>query len=219
MLDPEQPAPPVAAAVATLGQRATRAGRFLLGLVGPPGVGKSTVAGALAGAWPAGDAVVVGMDGFHLADDELAGRGLDQVKGAPETFDADGFVALLRRLCDPGVGPVGAPGFDRSRERTVDDAVSIPRETGLVLVEGNYLLLDGPWRPVRDLLDEVWYLDLADELRRQRLVARHVAGGRTPDEAAAWVHRSDEANAALIAATRHLADAVLDVTTGQVSPA
>ncbi len=220
MLDPaEQPVPPVAAAVAALGRRASGSGRFLLGLVGPPGVGKSTVADALAAAWPTGDAVVVGMDGFHLADGELAARGLAHVKGAPETFDADGFVALLRRLRDPGADPVGAPGFDRVRERTVDDAVAIPRGTGLVLVEGNYLLLDGSWRPVRDLLDEIWYLDLPTAVRRQRLVARHVACGRTPVDAVDWVQRSDEPNAALIDATRHLADAVLDVTTGRVTAA
>lgn len=196
-------------------------GRCLLGLAGPPGVGKSTFSAALVRAWTGGSAgdrvaagrtaVVVGADGFHLSNQALADRGLADVKGAPETFDVDRFVALLRRLRSTDESTVRGPGFDRLRERTVPDAIEIPATTGLVVVEGNYLLCNGAWRPVRELLDEMWFLDLPDHVRVPRLVARHVAHGRTPEQAREWVQRSDEANARLVARTRPRADAVIAV--------
>lgn len=218
------PARPGAAEVAAgllphVSRRAERAERYLLGLTGPPGVGKSALAGALAEAFEhacgGGSAVVVGMDGFHLRQAELRRLGLAQVKGAPETFDADGFVALLRRLRDAG-SVVRAPAFDRSVEEPVPDAVLVRPSHRLVVVEGNYLLLDGPWAPARDLLDEVWHLRLPDTVRVPGLVARHEAHGRTPTAAREWVHRSDEANARLVAAAASRGDAVLDLETGRL---
>ena len=191
---------------------------MLLGLAGPPGVGKSMLAAALAAAYDAsrgsGRAAVVGMDGFHLRQAQLERLGLADVKGAPETFDAVGFVSLLRRLRDAR-RPVSAPAFDRRLEEPVPDAVTIAPEHRLVVVEGNYLLLDGPWAPVRALLDEVWHLRLPDEIRVPDLVRRHVAHGRTAQEAGAWVLRSDEANARLVAAAAPRADAVVDLLSGR----
>lgn len=193
--------------------------RCLLGVTGPPGVGKSTFAAAIAeeGAAAGRTVAVVGLDGFHLDDATLVERGLSDVKGAPDTFDVGGFIALLHRLRHFGdADPVRAPGFDRDREQTVPGAVTVPETTELVVVEGNYLLCDGPWRPVRDLLDATWFLELADDVRVSRLVSRHVAHGRTPEQAWQWVRRTDEANARRIDRTRHRADALVDMASRHV---
>jgi pantothenate kinase len=185
-------------------------------------VGKSTLAAAVMAAYErdagADTAAVVGMDGFHLRQAELVRRGLTDVKGAPETFDADGFVSLLRRLRDPR-SVTSVPVFDRSIEEPVADALTIRPEQRLVVVEGNYLLLDDVWRPVRDLLDEVWHLHLPDDVRVPDLVGRHVAHGRSAEAATEWVLRSDEANARLVATAASRADVVVDMRTGASTPA
>lgn len=200
--------------------RPRRPSRFLLGLSGAPGVGKSTLAAAVAASYQdaegAGTAVVVGMDGYHLRQAELVRRGLADVKGAPQTFDADEFVTLLRRLRDPSRA-VSVPLFDRSVEEPRPDAVDVLPGHRLVVIEGNYLLLDGPWAPVRELLDEVWHLLLPDEVRVPGLVRRHVAHGRPPDAAREWVLRSDEANARLVEEAAHRADGFVDCLTGTLS--
>lgn len=179
--------------------------RTLIGLAGCPGAGKSTVAAELVDALgPA--AALVPMDGFHLADAELVRRGWRDRKGAPHTFDVFGYVALLRRLRTEVDHPVYAPRFDRSIEDSIAGGICVEPSVEVVVTEGNYLLADhSGWEHVAPLLDECWYVDLADDVRIERLIARHVAHGRTPEAAAEWVHRSDEANAHLIAATAHRA--------------
>jgi pantothenate kinase len=181
----------------------SRSGRALLGLVGPPGCGKSTLAAALQAEF-ASVAQVVPMDGFHLANVELERLGRRGRKGAPDTFDASGYVALLRRLLvqsDDEV--VYAPEFRREIEEPIAGAIAVHARTQLVITEGNYLLLeDGPWAHVRELLDEVWYVDVPDEVRVHRLTKRHEQFGRSADEAAAWVANTDEPNARLIEASR-----------------
>ena len=193
-------------AIARLDRLVQSDGRRLLGLVGPPGAGKSSLAAAVQARWPA-QAQVLPMDGFHLAQVELARLGRADRKGAPDTFDAAGFVALLRRLRQPVTGEVVmAPEFRREIEEPIAGAIAVAPDMPLLIVEGNYLLLDeGPWASVAGLLDEVWYLDVDDTLRQQRLLARHVRHGRTPEQARAWIEQTDEPNARRIAATRQRA--------------
>lgn len=183
-------------------------GRALLGLTGPPGAGKSTLAQGLVDALP-GRAVLVPMDGFHLDDRELERLGRAGRKGAPDTFDAAGYVHLLRRLRARVEPVVYAPVFLRDQERAIAGALAVPREVPLVVTEGNYLLSDGGFREVRDLLDACWYVEVDPVERRRRLVARHVAHGRTPDDAQRWVTRTDEPNAVLVEATRERAQLVV----------
>jgi pantothenate kinase len=184
--------------------------RFLLGISGAPGAGKTTLAAALAAAY---GGVVVPLDGFHLADVELVRRGLRDRKGAPETFDADGYAALLARIRSRPEQPVMAPMFERGLEQPVAGAIPVPPEVDLVVTEGNYLLLDEhPWPDARAQLDTVWHVATVDEVRLPRLVARHERFGKSPDAARKWVERVDGANAARIEAAAHRADLIVDLT-------
>lgn len=176
--------------------------RKLLGLVGPPGSGKSTLAGALQQAF-SDVSQVVPMDGFHLADAELRRLGRGGRKGAPDTFDAAGYLALLRRLRDQrGDEIVYAPEFRREIEEPIAGAIAVFPETQLVITEGNYLLLDeDPWAQVPALLDDVWYLEIDDALRTDRLTRRHEQFGRSPSEAVSWVAATDAPNALRVVAS------------------
>jgi pantothenate kinase len=183
--------------------------RRILGLTGPPGAGKTTYAERLV-AEAGVPAAYLPMDGFHLADVALHGLGLLDRKGAPETFDAWGYAALLQRV-RTARETVWAPGFERALEQPLAGAIAIEPGTELVVTEGNYLLLDRPeWRAVRAQLDEVWFLTVPDDVRRLRLVARHASYGKTPAEAEAWVARVDDVNADLVLATRPRADRTVD---------
>ena len=181
--------------------------RRLLGVVGPPGAGKSTLAALMAQALGE-SAQAVPMDGYHLAQVELERLGRAQRKGAPDTFDAAGYAAMLRRLRQQGADEtVYAPDFRREIEEPVAGALPVFAATPLVITEGNYLLLDDDpaWAPVADLLDEVWYLDVPADLRLERLAARHMQFGRTREQALAWVAQTDEPNARRIEASAHRA--------------
>lgn len=197
-----------AEALARVGRLMSGAPRVLLGLAGPPGAGKSTLAERIVAEHPG--AALVGMDAFHLATETLAGLGLVERKGAPETFDADGYVALLRRLRAGEPRTVWVGQFRRELEDTIAAVVGVAPGCPLVVTEGNYLLLDGPWAPVRELLDEVWYLDVPEPVRVERLVGRHVRYGRDAVAARARATSGvDGANARLVATSRHLADVLL----------
>ena len=183
--------------------------RQILGIVGAPGAGKSTLVAQIVEQFGS-QVVVVPMDGFHLADAELRRLGRDQRKGAPDTFDAAGFVSLLSRVRHQTDEVIYAPEFDRSLEAAIAGSIAIAPETPLVIVEGNYLLLQtGEWRHVRPLLDVSWYVDVDEALRVSRLIERHVQFGRTPEAARAWVMMSDEPNARLIEECKPLADWLL----------
>ncbi|GAB2934598.1 nucleoside/nucleotide kinase family protein [Rhodococcus aerolatus] len=183
--------------------------RAVLGLAGSPGSGKSSLAAALVAEVPG--AVVLGMDGFHLANGALRRLGRTDRKGAPDTFDAAGFVATLRRV--RAGEDVWAPVLDRRLDEAVAAAVLVPADAPLVLVEGNYLLLDdAPWDQVRPLLDECWFLDVARGVRERRLVARHERFGESPARARAHALGPDAANAARVETTAGRADLRVDLT-------
>jgi pantothenate kinase len=184
--------------------------RSVLGIVGAPASGKTTLAGNLAAALGARVAVVVGMDGFHLAQVQLHRLGRTDRKGAPDTFDAAGYVAMLRRLSEARA-VVYAPEFRREIEEPVAGAVAIPPDVPLVITEGNYLLLDEhPWNEIRPLLTEAWFLAPAEPERLERLVGRHRHYGRSLAEAERRAFGSDQRNAELIANTASRADLVLE---------
>lgn len=178
--------------------------RAVLGIAGPPGAGKTTLAtqvverlNAMEG--HAGQAALLPMDGFHHLNSTLDSLGLRNVKGAPATFDVDQYVGLLRAVVQRPEQQWLAPGFSRVTDAPVPGEFVIEPSVRLVVTEGNYLLLDGPWAPIRDLCAETWYVDVDPRVERSRLVERQIAGGKTPEAAAEWVERSDMANAVVIA--------------------
>lgn len=186
--------------------------RRILGITGAPGAGKTTLAEAITKEL-ADQAVFVPMDGFHFANSILYASGSRNRKGAPDTFDAGGFVALLKRLQSQIEDVVYAPRFDRAMDESIGSAIAIPRKAPLIVTEGNYLLLKSHgWEAVRALLDESWFIAPPEDLRHQRLIERHEQFGLDPEQAKAWALGTDEYNARLVAGTRAAADLVACVT-------
>jgi pantothenate kinase len=193
--------------------------RAVLGITGAPAAGKTTLAAELiralapapppglrSGAWVAH----VPMDGFHLADVELDRLGRRDRKGAPDTFDALGYAALLRRLRDDVDDIVYAPGFERTLEQPIAGTIPVYRDARLIISEGNYLLLDQPcWAGVRPLCTEVWYVQLDPGERLRRLVERHMRFGKDERTAVIWATGTDERNAAEVAGTMARADLIV----------
>ena len=187
--------------------------RRVLGLAGAPGAGKSTLSALLADALGPQACVVVPMDGYHYANVVLEALGRRGRKGAHDTFDAGGYVSLLRRLRSGEEEVVHAPEFRRELEEPIGSALPVPREVPLVITEGNYLLLrEGPWGALEGLIDETWFVEPGEALRHERLIARHVAFGKDPASARQWALGSDEDNARVIAATRDRADLVVSLS-------
>lgn len=197
--------------------------RSILGITGAPGAGKSTLAERLVDALGPELAVLVPMDGFHFADRVLHALGRHERKGAQDTFDAWGYVALMRRIhTQPGEAAsardaiIYAPEFRRDLEEPIGSAIAVRPDVPLVVTEGNYLLHDAaPWPALRGIIDETWFLAPDEATRMQRLVDRHVRFGRSLDEARARSLGSDQRNAELIQATAARADVVLRVRSEQ----
>jgi pantothenate kinase len=187
--------------------------RVLLGIAGAPGSGKSTLGQLLVDALP-GEAVLVGMDGYHFAQEELARLGNAERKGAPDTFDVLGYTQLLTRLRARDEPVVYAPRFNRDLEEPIGSAVPVAQDVPIVITEGNYLLLDSPgWSAVTGLLDACWFVDPGEEVRLERLIARHIGHGRSPEAARERSTGTDQRNADLVTASRGRASRVVRVPT------
>lgn len=186
--------------------------RVLIGIVGEPGSGKSTVSAAVSVEFGE-DAVVVPMDGFHLSNDVLAHIGRADRKGAIDTFDAFGYVQLIKRLRSRDEPVVYAPDYVRGVEEAIAGAIAVPSGVSVVITEGNYLLDEAdPWPALGQLLDEIWYVHAPQQLRMERLTARHIRFGMTESAAWRWAEGPDESNAIRIRAARERATAIIDVT-------
>ena len=184
--------------------------RILIGIAGKPGAGKSTLSAYLLSELQSKQVTVVPMDGYHLSNAVLQQLSRADRKGAPDTFDATGFGALLKRIRSENSADIYYPIFDRAIEESIAAQGVVSAGTKVVIVEGNYLLHDqGDWEEVAGLLDEIWFIDVDDEIRLQRLIARHIAFGKTPAEAESWSRGSDEVNAEIIEQTRSRANAVI----------
>ena len=190
--------------------------RYMLGIVGAPGAGKSTLANYLTNELGT-SAALVPMDGFHLANSVLEALGRRNRKGAPDTFDAAGYVALLRRLREDASDIVYAPTFDREIEESIGSALPIDPRVPLIITEGNYLLLEEhPWNAIPELLDEIWYLTPDDSIRQERLIDRHIAFGKEPAAAREWALGTDENNARVIHASSPRADVLVTITSAEL---
>jgi pantothenate kinase len=184
--------------------------RYLIGIVGKPGAGKSTLSAYLLEELHNSEVTVVPMDGYHLSNAVLQALGRADRKGAPDTFDVAGFASLLQRIRNEKLLDIYYPVFDRSIEESIAAQGVVTKETKVVIVEGNYLLHDsGGWEEIAELLDELWFIDVDDEKRLERLIARHIAYGKSPADAQSWSRGSDEVNARTIATGRSRAHAVI----------
>lgn len=202
--------PEIAEAMEALRRRLVPGTRVLLGIAGEPGSGKSTFAAWIRQQFGPEQSVVVPMDGFHLGNAIIDGTPLRQRKGAMDTFDAGGYLSLLRRLVRRDEPVVYAPEFRRTLDEPVAASIAVPAEVPLIITEGNYLLMEQePWKDIRAQLDEVWFVDTLPALRLSRLVDRHVSFGMGQAAAEAWASGPDEANAVLIRATRPAADRII----------
>lgn len=189
------------------------AARQIVAIAGPPGTGKSTLAWHVANELGADMCVIVPMDGFHLANSIIAETPLRDRKGAIDTFDAGGYISLLRRLKARNEPVVYAPSYRRGLEEPIAASIAVPQAAQIVLTEGNYLLVqEPPWNGAGAYFDETWFVETPRALRVERLIARHETFGMTREDAISWTHTVDEINADVISATKSHADRIIHST-------
>ncbi|WP_319496512.1 nucleoside triphosphate hydrolase [uncultured Cohaesibacter sp.] len=198
----------VAMAQKAMGEKGGK--RTFLAIVGAPGSGKSTTAEALFEALNAlhpGKVSILPMDGFHFDDAVL--REMDRLpwKGAPDTFDVGGLRSILQRLKDGVESAVAVPVFDRELEISRGSARIIPAEVELIIVEGNYLLLDqGPWNSLAPYFDLTVFVDVPEAELRRRLAARWQGFGLPEEEVTRKLESNDLPNGHLVIAKSRDAD-------------
>lgn len=195
--------------------------RVLLGICGAPGAGKSTLAAMIVEEWNkinADEAVLVPMDGYHHSNGELEKRGLLALKGIPETFDAESFLQKLAAIRTFPEQIHLCPRFDRSIEASITDDIKVLARHKLVVTEGNYLLLNSaPWNKIKNVLDEIWFLEVDEEVLFPRLLARHLKSGKSSEAANAKVHSTDLPNARLVTDCRERASRIIKATDLEMS--
>lgn len=189
--------------------------RFILGIVGAPGAGKSTLASKLCheiNSQSADEpAIIVPMDGFHYSNEHLLELGLLPLKGIPATFDAQGFVEILKKVQKTKNESVFCPRFDRSIEASIPNDIEVKPHHKLVIVEGNYLLLDEkPWGEIAQYLDQSWFINCPIDVILPRLIQRHIDGGKSEADARRKVESTDLPNAKIIDATKSRATRILE---------
>jgi pantothenate kinase len=181
--------------------------RTLIGIVGKPGAGKSTVVEQIQNKYQTHEVSIIPMDGFHLSNKELISLGRRERKGAPDTFDVEGFISLIEKVKLESQVDHKFPIFHREIEASIADEGMVPKESKVVVIEGNYLFSeDYNWSAVYPLLDHTWFIEIDDEVRIERLIARHVRYGKSPEEAENWSRGSDETNARFIGLTANRAE-------------
>jgi pantothenate kinase len=186
--------------------------RVLIGIIGKPGAGKSTLSKFLLAKLPKELVTVVPMDGYHLSNKVLKDLKRADRKGAPDTFDVAGFISLVKRIRSEQTQNIYYPIFDRAIEESIAAQGVVTSATKVVIIEGNYLLHDdGGWEVCNDLLDESWMVDVDEDKRISRLISRHIAYGKEPEAAKAWAKGTDEVNAKLIERGRNRADFVVAI--------
>jgi len=180
-------------------ERAAASTRMIIGIIGKPGGGKSTLSKYLLKEMDPTLVSVVPMDGFHLSNKVLKELGRSDRKGAQDTFDVKGFTNLIERIKLDSADPIYYPIFDRSIEESIAAQGVVYPSTRVVIVEGNYLMHDKDgWEGISPLLDQSWYAFLDEDIRISRLISRHIAFGKDPESAKAWAKGSDQVNAELI---------------------
>ncbi|SCM74166.1 conserved hypothetical protein [uncultured Pleomorphomonas sp.] len=184
--------------------------RLVVGIAGAPGSGKSTLAERLAAALnqtEPGLAAILPMDGYHYDDAVLRELGRLARKGAPDTFDVGGLAHMLKRLAENAEDEVAVPVFDRSIETARAGGRLIPRSTGILVVEGNYLLLKrSPWDQLDGLFDVTVMVQTSPETLRQRLDARWHHFGLAEAEVRRKVDTNDLPNGMAVLAESAAAD-------------